>query len=121
MLAAGGDGGPDILVPSDADQMRVAMRDYWIARRRYLTADAATRTQLQATMTAAAASVAALAAAHGLTALPSNMTGNGGLMQALGMPDSKATDGIGGTFIINATIGVVARGADATGGTDDDM
>ncbi len=101
--------------------MVAAMRDYAIARRQWLTADATTRVTLTTQMNTAAATVSALASSHACTPLPPAVTGAGGLMEGLGMPDGKAVDGIGANLISNATVGVLARGADATGGTDDDM
>ncbi|MCR9246610.1 MAG: hypothetical protein NXI31_16380 [bacterium] len=106
--------------PEEA-QMRQAMRDYAIARRAWLTADAPTRATLTNTMTTAAATVSSLASAHGCTPLPLAVTGAGGLMQGLGMADGRAIDGLGAALLPDATLGVIARGADGTGGTDDDM
>ena len=101
--------------------MRLAMLDYAIAHRLFLTSDAATRDLLTAVMDTAAATVATIAARHGCPALPPAITGAGGLMEQLGLPDSMAIDGCGAGLIANATVGVDARGGDGTGGTDDDM
>ena len=97
------------------------VRDYAIARRQWLTADAATRATLTTRMSTAAATVSAIAGAHGCAPLPLAVTGAGGLMEGLGMPDGKAVDGLGAALLLDATVGVLARGSDATGGTDDDM
>lgn len=107
--------------PTDEADMLAALRDYATAKRQWLTADAATRSVLSSQMTAAANTVSTLAAAHSCTPLPPAVTGAGGLMEGLGMPDGKAVDGLGATLISDSTVGVLARGADATGGTDDDM
>lgn len=107
--------------PTHRDAMRVAMRDHAIARRAWLTADATTRTTLQATLTSTASTVASLRATYSCTTLPTRIVGAGGLMQQLGMPDTRANDGIGRRFVRHTTLGIVAAGADRTGGTDDDM
>lgn len=106
---------------TDRDAMRVAMRDHAIARRQWLTADAATRTTLQAQLTATATTVSTLRASYSRPSLPTRIVGAGGLMQQLGMPDTRATDGLGRRFVRDTTLGIVAAGADRTGGTDDDM
>jgi len=107
--------------PAACDAMRAAVRDNARARRAWLTADAATRTTLQATLTSTASTVAALRATWSLSAPPTRIVGAGGLMQRLGMPDTRATDGLGRRFVRDVTLGVVATGADRRGGTDDDM
>lgn len=106
---------------SDRAAMRTAMRDHAIARRAWLTADAAARVALQATLTATAATVASLRSAYSRPNLPTRIVGAGGLMQQLGMPDSRANDGIGRRFVRHTPLGIVSQGADRTGGTDDDM
>ncbi|MBL8752902.1 MAG: hypothetical protein JNK15_06330 [Planctomycetes bacterium] len=106
---------------TEQQQMRTAMRDHAIAMRQYRTADAATRTTLAATLATAATQVDALVTAHALPPLPPALTGAGGLMQMLGTTDGRAVDGAGAALLTHATLGVVAAGADGTGGTDDDM
>jgi len=50
-----------------------------------------------------------------------SVTGAGGLMEFLGMPDSRAVDGKGQAFALHPVLGVVAIGFDGIEGTDDDM
>lgn len=109
------------MTSADAAAMRAAMRDCAVARREWLTADAAARTALTTRMATAAATIANLATAHALPPLPPAVTGAGGLMNQLGMPDAKAVDGRGRPLAGEPSLGVVAVGADGTGGTDDDM
>lgn len=106
---------------AEAAAVVAAMRDYAIARRSYLTADAATRATLTTRMDDARTTVSTITAAHGCAPLPPAVTGAGGLMEGLGMPDSRAVDGGGVPLILDSTVGVVAVGADRTGGTADDM
>lgn len=106
---------------ADVVQMRNAMRDYAVAKRRWRTADAATRVTLSTTMADATATVSALASVHALTALPVALTGAGGLMDRLAMEDARAVDGAGAPLLLDPVVGFVAAGADGTGGTDDDM
>ncbi|MCA8948811.1 MAG: type II secretion system protein [Planctomycetes bacterium] len=101
--------------------MLAALRDYALARREWLTADTAARVALGTRLTDAETTVAAIAAAHACPALPTAVTGAGGLMAGLGLPDGRAVDGVGAVLLRNGTVGVVARGADGIGGTDDDM
>jgi hypothetical protein len=109
------------MTATDWQQMQTAMRDHAIALRQFLTADAATRVTLTATMATAAAQVSALVSAYGLPPLPPALTGAGGLMQMLGTADTRAVDGAGAALLTHATLGMTARGADGTGGTNDDM
>lgn len=109
------------MTPTDVTAMRDAMRDYAIAKRRWLTADPATRVVLGATMTTAAATVAALRTANGLPALPNALVGAAGLTQQLGLDDTRVVDGSGARLLRDPVVGFLARGADRRGGTDDDM
>lgn len=106
---------------TDHATLRAALRDHAIARRAWLTADAATRVTLQATLTATAASVASLRSLHGCSPLPNRMVGTGGLMEQLGMPDSRCYDGFGRRLVRDSVLGVGANGYDRRRGTDDDM
>lgn len=107
--------------PTSRATMRAALRDYAMARRTWLGADAATRTTLQTRLDDARTTVAALRTANACDPLPTFVVGPGGLMGQLGMPDAIAVDGVGATLLRDATVGVIAAGRDATGGTDDDM
>ncbi len=102
-------------------QMITAMRTVAIGRRQWLTADAATRVTLTTQSNAAAATITALCATYGLPPLPASLTGAGGLMQMLGTSDARAVDGAGAAMRTDPNLGMAARGADGTGGTDDDM
>jgi hypothetical protein len=101
--------------------MGTAMRTLAIAQRQWLTADAATRATLTTQNNAALATITALCTTYGLPALPASLTGAGGLMQMLGTSDARAVDGAGVALRTDPNLGVAARGADGTGGTDDDM
>lgn len=105
----------------DEATMLTALRDFATARRQWLTATAAERTDLQTQMDDAATTIQNLATTHGCTPLPAAVTGAGGLMNGLGMPDSKAVDGAGATLLLDTAVGVVARGSDGVGGNNDDM
>lgn len=111
----------DGMTPTDEQRMRLAMRDYATARRKWLTASAPERTALDTTMTDAEATVDALVSTYGMPALPVALTGAGGLMSELSMPDRRSADGRDVPLISNSVVGWVAIGADATGGTSDDM
>jgi type II secretory pathway pseudopilin PulG len=106
---------------TDQATMRSALREQAAARRAWLTADAATRATLQATLTASEATITTLRLTYGLSALPTRTTGGTGLMAQLGMPDAKAIDGNRRTLLADPLLGVLARGYDRRRGTDDDM
>lgn len=112
---------PAMLLGTDRATLLAAARDLARAKRSYLTADTATRAALTTAMASAAASIAAITSSYGLGALPTAVTGSGGLMQRLGLPDGKAVDGLGRAFRIDAGLGIVAIGADGRRGTNDDM
>lgn len=105
--------------PAQLLQMKSAMNSYAIARRQWLTADATERVTLTATIASATASVDALVSAYGLPSLPVALTGAGGLMSELSMPDGRCVDGRGVALVSDATVGWIAPGV--TGGADDDM
>lgn len=107
--------------PADVAAMRAAMHAQTIARRAWLTANTTTRTVLQGTLTSSAATIASLRSTHGLPAIPTRVVGANGLMQRLGLPDSRATDGQNRTLLRDPTIGLIAAGYDRRRGTDDDM
>lgn len=109
------------MTAADVAAMRAAMRDHALARREWLTADAAARAALTARMASAAAAIANLATAHALPPLPPAVTGAGGLMNQLGLPDARAVDGRGRPLAGEPSLGVVAVGSDGIGGSDDDM
>lgn len=109
------------MTASDEATMVAAMRDYAIAKRGWLTADAATRSALTTQMNTAESTITSMASSHGCTPMPSAVLGAGGLMEGLGLPPEKAMDGIGAYFVIDTAVGVTARGSDLTVGTDDDM
>lgn len=109
------------MTPAEHDAMRTALRDHAIARRRWLGADAATRVSLQATLDASEAAVTALRSTHALPLLPTQVTGAGGLLALLGVPDTRGIDGNGRALLADPVLGVLARGYDRLGGTDDDM
>ena len=109
------------MTPADHDSMRTALREHAIARRRWLGADAATRATLQVTLDASEAAVAALRATHALPLPPTQLTGAGGLLALLGVPDTRGVDGNGRMLLADPVLGVMARGYDRQGGTDDDM
>ena len=106
---------------SEEVQMRDAMRGYARARRHFLTADPAARVTLTNDMATARSTIDGLVALHAMPALPSAVTGVGGLMGQLAMPDARAVDGRGAALVIDDVLGWVAIGSDGTGGTDDDM
>jgi type II secretory pathway pseudopilin PulG len=106
---------------TDRQDLRQRTRDYANARRAFLTAGAAERAVLQATMDAARTAIETLCTAHGCPPLPTRMTGASGLPRRLGLPDSRAVDGLGRRLLPDPAVGFVAAGNDRTGGTDDDM
>lgn len=102
-------------------QMRSAMRTLAINTRKWLTATPGERTTIAAANSAAAAVIQGLRTTYSLPPLPPSLTGAGGLMQMLGTSDGRAVDGAGAPLRLDSDLGVMARGADGTGGTDDDM
>jgi hypothetical protein len=109
------------MTTADLAAMRTAMRDHAIATRRWLGADAATRTSLATTLTANATTITNLLLANVVTALPTGLTGAGGLLTAIGATDAAGVDGRGMPFYLHPTLGIAAAGNDRTQGTDDDM
>lgn len=109
------------MTPTDVVAMRDAMRDHAIAKRAWLTADAAMRATLTTVLNTSASTIQTMRVTHGMPALPNRVTGGNGLMSRLGMPDTKAVDGFGRTLLVDTVLGVRAGGYDRTGGTDDDM
>lgn len=105
----------------DRTAMHDAMRDYAIARRRWLGADAATRAVLTTTMQGAATTISGLVASKACAALPTALRGAGGLMTAIGSTDAAAVDGRGAVLVRHTVLGIAAAGNDRTRGTDDDM
>jgi hypothetical protein len=109
------------MTADDRTAMHDAMRDYAIARRRWLGADAATRAVLTTTMQGAATTISGLVASKGCAALPTALRGAGGLMTAIGSTDAAAVDGRGAALVRHTVLGIAAAGNDRTRGTDDDM
>lgn len=109
------------MTAGDRSAMRAAMRDLAIVQRLWLGADATTRTLLAARRSTATSTIDTLATANACTALPSALFGPSGLMASLGLPDTYAKDGLGRNLARHPSLGVVARGNDRAGGTDDDM
>lgn len=100
-------------------QMKSAMNSYALAKRSWLTADAAERQSLTATMDSATTTVDSLVATHALPPLPTSLTGAGGLMGQLSMSDGRCLDGRGVALASDAILGWMAVGV--TGGINDDM
>lgn len=107
--------------PTETAAMRIAMQQNAIARRSWVTADAAARAVLRTTLDDTAATIASLRSAYACPALPTRVVGASGLMGALGIPDSRAVDGIGRRLVRDVSLGVVAVGYDRRRNTDDDM
>lgn len=107
--------------PAERSAMVAALRDYAVARRAWLAADATERTNLTTRLTTATSTVQGLRSLHLCAALPTFLVGPGGLMERLGMPDALCVDGRNAPLVRDDTVGVVAVGWDVTGGTDDDM
>lgn len=101
--------------------MHDAMRDYAIARRRWLGADTATRAVLTTTMEDAATTISGLVTSNGCPALPAALRGAGGLMTEIGSTDAASVDGRRAVLVPHTVLGIAAAGNDRTGGTDDDM
>ncbi|MBL8750058.1 MAG: hypothetical protein JNK78_12915, partial [Planctomycetes bacterium] len=101
--------------------MRTAMHQNATARRSWVTADTTARVALQATLDDSAATIAGLRSAYSCPAIPTRIVGAGGLMTALGIPDSRAVDGIGRRLVRDVSLGVAATGYDRRRNTDDDM
>jgi hypothetical protein len=51
----------------------------------------------------------------------SSITGPGGLLEQLGLPDSLGTDGFGNTLFYASTVGFMCAGGDRLAGNDDDF
>lgn len=109
------------MTPTAQAQMRTAMRTLAVNQRRWLTATPTERAAITAVNSSAAAVVHGLRTTYSLPPLPPSLTGAGGLMQMLGTSDTRAVDGAGAPMRLDTDLGIVARGADGTGGTDDDM
>lgn len=105
----------------DRSAMRAAMRELAIVQRLWLGADTTTRSLLTARRSAATTAIDTLVATNACASLPSALFGPSGLMASLGLPDTYARDGLGRNLAGHTGLGVVARGNDRTGGTDDDM
>lgn len=115
-VAAAGGG----MSPTDHAALVAAARDYAEALRAVLGTGGATRTALQARLATALATIRSVRSSYGI-ALPTRVTGGSGLMTRLGLPDSAAVDGWNRTLLWNEAVGVVSRGGDNRGGTDDDF
>lgn len=105
---------------SSRSALAAALNEYAAAKREWLKATTLQRATLTVRMTADAAIIDAAQTLAGWST-PSAVTGAGGLMERLGMPDSLAVDGVGRPLQVDARMGVVAAGYDGVGGTDDDM
>ena len=57
---------------------------------------------------------------HRVTRIPRRATGPSGLIRALGLPDSSAIDGFGGTLSTDR-VGFLSNGMDGRDGTRDDF
>ncbi len=110
-----------LMTAAEQAQMRDAMRDYAVAKRRWLTASAVERLTLPCALEAAANHVDALVASYSLPSLPVALVGAGGLMSQLGAKDVRAVDGQGAPLRSDPVVGWLADGNDGLGGTDDDM
>lgn len=106
---------------SEVAQMRAAMRDAAAAKREWREADTARRAELTIVLTDSQDTVNDLRFLHGLTQMPTRLTGATGLMQNIGTYDARARDGANRALVLDPLLGVVATGTDRTGGTDDDM
>ena len=102
-------------------RMRSAMRDFAIAQRRWLGADATTLPTLAAQLVTAGTTITDLVALHSLPSLPVALTGTGGLASVLGVADTACVDGAARPLVLHATLGIAAVGNDRVGGTNDDM
>lgn len=109
------------MTAEDRSAMRAAMRELAIVQRLWLGADTTTRSLLTARRSVATNTITTLATNNGCAALPSALFGPSGLMASLGLPDTYARDGLGRNLARHPSLGVVARGNDRAGGTDDDM
>jgi hypothetical protein len=110
-----------MMTAADRASMRSALRTWAKAQRSLLGADPAAKASLTANRDAAAATIAALRATYALPPWPARVTGAGGLLQALSLPDSLGSDGFGQAFVIDASVGVRSIGGDRTPGGDDDV
>jgi hypothetical protein len=52
---------------------------------------------------------------------PTSVTGAGGLLQTLGLPDSLGTDGFANALAVSPPTGVSSAGGDRIGSNDDDL
>ncbi len=105
--------------PVTAAALRTAIHRSANHRRAWLYADAGTRSTLAAELATDAATIES-AQTFAAWTLPAALTGAGGLMQHLGLPDRAAVDGQGRALQGDSTLGVTADGNDRTHGTDDD-
>lgn len=108
------------MTPAERASLRDAVRDWSLARRAYLYADASGRAALQSQMDAAESTITSLRTSYGLPPIPPNATGPGGLLSGIGLPDSLGVDAFGNTFDTGLA-GFVSRGADGSAGTPDDL
>ncbi len=109
------------MTATDRSSLRIEMRRLVQAQRKLLTAGLADRAAILVDRDAAASNIHLIRANHPLLlAIPSSATGTGGLLQAMGLPDSKAMDGFQQDFQ-TALTGFKSIGADATGDTADDF
>lgn len=113
-------GGSAAMSPAEVAALRAASRSYARARRDYAAADSGGRAALTAQMASDLAVIRALRTTYGI-AFPTRVTGASGLMRAVGLADATAIDGWGRVLLWNEAIGVVSRGGDNRGGTDDDF
>lgn len=107
------------LAPGSAAALRDALHAYALAKRRWHSANHSEREDLTARMDAAATLVATAQTAAGWT-MPAALTGAGGLMERLGLPDQAAVDGRGRPLELHPTLAVLATGSDGLFPSDDD-
>ncbi|MCA8943007.1 MAG: hypothetical protein KDB80_10645, partial [Planctomycetes bacterium] len=106
---------------ADAAAMRTHVRDYATAQRSLAHSSGDAHDSLIVKRDTARSAILDMRATYMLPSPPSAISGPGGLLSALSLPDSLDADGFGNPLVANDAVGCVSTGADAIGGTDDDL
>lgn len=108
--------------PADRSSMLANALTYSTTQRAIdFAANTGDRANLIAQRDAARNAILNLRTTYSLPPPPNTVSGPGGLLSALGLPDSLDADGHGTPLIANDAVGCTSAGADRTGGTNDDL
>lgn len=106
--------------PAQVSALRTAIEEAARLRRQAAGVDGRERRAAAASARREESKAATLLRALGGPPLPDAVEGPGGLLEAMGLPDTLRLDGFGRMLIVTPA-GIGSRGADAKEGTDDDL